>query len=258
MSSTRPLRRNTYGNNECTGSDWELVVGEVYGFRSWKIDNRGRLISPQQRYVWTPGKNTAFDSEEMRESGQYPEGFYAFYDTPSFGGDTHGVIKASGHVAEGSRGFTAEFAEIVALVDRPRNRLTEWWEMRYAKSRLSTFMGFQFFMGAAAVLSVVVGFISLFLPPLWLAWLLPLGAILGLNTYCSIKAENNVDKYANKRVWLEYKRGAKRYSLKELYPNANRYWTKAGLIRAYSKKVEDCRPRDEAVALTPDDERFWQ
>lgn len=36
-----------------------FAVGSVFGFRSFEVDRLGRLVSPQQPNIWTPGENVA-------------------------------------------------------------------------------------------------------------------------------------------------------------------------------------------------------
>ena len=130
----------------------ELVVGSVRGFRWWKLDREGWLLSPWRgRQRWLPGTNRARCLFRKRmtkwRASRKPHpfgspardcdcGFYALHEVPPtrthparFGweigvessGDRHhglvfGVASADGRVLVGTDGWRAETARPLALL----------------------------------------------------------------------------------------------------------------------------------------------
>jgi hypothetical protein len=131
--------------------EWDLAVGEIIGYRWWQVVvapcwevNVGRLVG--QVAPWNPGVNEAKclkvtvsdyrvwpPQEVWRESFhkppvEYPEpcgcGYWAYWSPgcsnplgvmSPFGHSAFGVIRASGRVVIGEKGFRAEKAEILAV-----------------------------------------------------------------------------------------------------------------------------------------------
>ena len=120
-------------------SDFEgypLIAGSINGIRSWQLEDDGTLQAVSHRYEWGPGENVAEciyhahpkDSKHRIASNDCSCGFYAYLDPRNndwcFGGRPRGIVKAYGTVTVGSRGFRAEKAQIVALIDSRRRVLS--------------------------------------------------------------------------------------------------------------------------------------
>jgi len=252
--------RGYIGNSECSGDEWSLVMGETYAFRSWIVDGRGRLRSPQQNhFIWKSGENVAFDRKTT--DSRNTEGFYAYTDKPTWNGDVTGVIKAYGYVTEGTRGIVAEKAEIVALcTNRPdgvkaskfatklADRLAKDDEKaNYGKVGVPVgILGVLAFLGALAILFTPVKLLALpfFVVAFGIGWLI----------YTMLTAEMLIDNAGGKEKWNKH--GTKAvYSLRELYPNVQFYRSKGKMLADYREKIVPVKP--EPPLTGPDDEKFW-
>lgn len=135
-----------------------LILSSIKGTRSFRVNN-GKLTSVvREDFVYKPGINIAtcelnefhelmnnhYRLAKVSEEYHYPThrvgsknctcGFYAYHD-PRWDGTFHiignikGVIECSGLVTQGSKGFRAERAKVIALQD-PRydffNRFTNF------------------------------------------------------------------------------------------------------------------------------------
>lgn len=251
----RPYR----GNAECSGDQWNMVLGETYAFRSWVVDNRGRLRSPQQsHYVWKAGENVAFDRETTLPD--YAEGFYAYTDKPTWNGDVTGVIKAYGYVTEGTRGIVAEKAEIVALcTNRPdgikRSKFSTHLAEKLAHSERANYGSIGVPLGIFGVLAIMAGFALLFTPVKFLGvalFILAAAAIYGV--FSLLTAEMLIDNAGGKEKWQKH--GVKAvYSLRELYPDVKFYRSKAKMLADYRKLIVPVT--EEPPLSSPRDEEFW-
>lgn len=135
----------------------DFAVGEVRGFREWRVDTRGVLFPLSHSGDWLPGENSAvckcYPGREVlperegedwkerservkawKESPHFKEGthgFYAYWDgeTGSYAGGkpvVSGVIDGYGEVLIGTKGFRAMKARIVALAVEPHDGM---WEL---------------------------------------------------------------------------------------------------------------------------------
>lgn len=105
-------------------STLKSVMGEIHGYRSFNYKN-GRLTSVVIPYEWEAGENKAIcklnnHSNHRAGSLDCDCGFYAY---KKIGGSSYktastiqAIVAGRGIVSEGSRGFRAERAEIIALI----------------------------------------------------------------------------------------------------------------------------------------------
>lgn len=129
----------------CTGTDYDdLAPGAIYGVRSFRVDELGNLNSIGYSHMWKPGVNESecpYTTLEYISTGHagvfrrrtYKErkygrctspdhgcGFWAYHDGTHYPyGNVTGVVKAWGRTTIGTKGFRAEFAEIVAICATP-------------------------------------------------------------------------------------------------------------------------------------------
>lgn len=111
-----------------------LVTGTITGIREFRVRN-GHLTAIAGRSEWVPGENLA-------ECLVYPYpheittrwcscGFYAYFDEESLSSSfttlLTGLIEGYGNVTVGSRGFRAEKARIVCLIDKQHREAREAW-----------------------------------------------------------------------------------------------------------------------------------
>lgn len=121
--------------SEFTGRN--LCVQRLVGLRLFELDDNGSLYSPVwTSFKWQPGANVARHVVQTNNGPAeiHPDeevgritcgcGFYAFTDRdpedPSWisrAKSIWGVVEAGGLVTKGARGFRAQQARIVALVD---------------------------------------------------------------------------------------------------------------------------------------------
>jgi hypothetical protein len=107
--------------------DIELVVGSIFGIRSWDRDHLGRLVPVTYHSTgpFTPGVNLAnCHGNDIREHNMYAHscGFYGYFSENSSDarhGEINGIIEATGVTVIGSEGFRAEKAELKALIVPP-------------------------------------------------------------------------------------------------------------------------------------------
>lgn len=116
----------------------QLVPGDIHGQRAFKVHRNGTLVSPSYEWPWHDGENTAqctvhlwcddfWDATEGGHHIAHPKcscGFYAYfyevendYHNPGFWGTVQAIVRSTGKATVGDRGFRAEKAEIVALVE---------------------------------------------------------------------------------------------------------------------------------------------
>ena len=146
-------------------NDRPFVAGSLVGHRAFAVDSLGRLVGPSHGGVFKPGENvgacikyeSAFTPTQLYldvalsrlsvratpppqpkvaadhriGSGDCTCGYYAYFDggpNPYAGGPgrVDALIEGYGTCTVGQRGFRAEKARLVALVDS-RPRLT-WWD----------------------------------------------------------------------------------------------------------------------------------
>lgn len=143
-------------------ADRPFVAGSLTGVRSFRVDDHGRLRGPVRPAVFKPGENVAqcdvirFQlafisikgggpfSTQIQDGGLYLDtekkhrpgemdctcGYYAYFDN---GSNPHhdesecvyGVIQGYGVTTVGSRGFRAEKAKLLALIDPNKGGLKE-------------------------------------------------------------------------------------------------------------------------------------
>lgn len=150
--------------SDFTGGTFDFAMGEVYGIRVWRQDERGRLRARQIDGAppWRPGLNTArcFASGTSSmaafittiygpsapqvqsflaatEDAVVPDekckcGFYAYTSETleSFeAGGVLGVIRGSGRTLIGTKGFRCEKAEIVAVLDPTKDGRQGWADL---------------------------------------------------------------------------------------------------------------------------------
>lgn len=122
-------------------SDRPFVAGSLIGLRSFRIDKYGRLTGAVYREPWRPGENVATCRKgALREVFYEPEraakpvheagkvdcdcGYYAYFDQGSnrwhAKGQALAVVEGYGITTVGSRGFRAQKARIVGLIDDRR------------------------------------------------------------------------------------------------------------------------------------------
>lgn len=260
------------GNSDCVGDRWNMTIEPFYGVRSWKRDKYGRLVSPQQEFLWKPGVNTA-DGDIA-----YGAGFFSYHDKPhpTWEGKVKGIVKCTGKVTVGSRGMTAEKAEIVAYYEPKRpevNRLQRLrmstalkfgvadrdtmsgsqWRKKYPKytykSELDTFLAM--IGGALLVLGLVFGLAVLFsgAAPWGVAALLlalsPVGAFLtSLYTVTEKKARGVLENAAPDGV----------PSIEQLYPGVQKFDNLDKMLKAFPLGPPT-PPEPEIPAF--DSEDFW-
>jgi hypothetical protein len=140
-----------------TFDGFECVVGEIRGFRWWRVTPRGWLRSPWHGNTrWEVGANVARCVQAsrcyQRPSISHPEGspnidcacgFYALHDIPTnpsakfhnawelsatTSGANHGLVfgvaGGHGHILVGTTGWRAEHARVLALYLGPEGRRT--------------------------------------------------------------------------------------------------------------------------------------
>lgn len=145
-------------------SDRPLIAGSLVGLRSFGVDAYGRLTGVNYRRVFTPEVNVARCAGDSRKGGfiigpmhlaglscgcpmcrptvetakTAPDhrvaqldctcGFYAYFDREANpyhkNGNVLGLVEGFGNVTVGSRGFRAEKAKLVALIDETPTPLT--------------------------------------------------------------------------------------------------------------------------------------
>lgn len=106
----------------------ELVVEPMYGLRTFNLGptpHGGVGLFPLFKLgEWFPGVNLKTCRSETftyRCLGMLDCtcGFYAYHETCELRGDIVAIVKASGEVIVGTKGFRAEKAEVVALMTNP-------------------------------------------------------------------------------------------------------------------------------------------
>lgn len=98
------------------------MVGVVTGIRRFTIYEDADLLSPYAAKAWQCGWNKAecLCTAHAAPNANCSCGFYAYYgadQTESHVGNVTGIIEASGRVIVGSKGFKAEKARVVALIE---------------------------------------------------------------------------------------------------------------------------------------------
>ncbi len=201
------MGRGYEGNPNFGGTP--LIMGEIFGLRSFNYDKLGRLLSINQGTIFTPGTNEAICTSDYgrtkHEIDNCSCGFYSFTNgTDHYDNDKariDGVIKQYGRTVIGELGARSEKAEIVALYmpsASRHNRIFRWYQRHSvgATSRVpirnvvvNGILG-----GLAAVTALVFTFIFLFTgnPALFLS--LPLAVALGFNSFYGILAETHPHK----------------------------------------------------------------
>ena len=100
------------------------VTEHVIGYRVWRLRRDGRLMSAGVGCTaWTPGVNVACCDVgcERVPGGVCGCGLYAFHDPPPASAPgIVGAIRAHGALESHHDGFRAQYAEVVALVQRRR------------------------------------------------------------------------------------------------------------------------------------------
>lgn len=115
-------------NPDCAGYEW--AEGEVYGLKWLTRDRLGRLVSPSQHHLWTPGENVS----DFADSQQ---GFYAYTREGGkewWNGDVPVILKGYGKTTVGDRGFQCEKAEVVAIASNEPNEFVRWNHRLAAKA----------------------------------------------------------------------------------------------------------------------------
>jgi len=135
-----------------------FVAGALYGIRAFDVSPEGTLHSPSATFDWGPDINIAICNRETGlynrmiisrhkiASGDCTCGFYAYfqtkYDAYWIPGRARAIIKATGTITYGSRGFRCEKARIVAIAfdetvtDTPQRsksappRRAPFWDLR--------------------------------------------------------------------------------------------------------------------------------
>lgn len=111
---------------------YPLIAGSINGIRSWRVEDDGTLTGVSHHREWTLGENHAECAYYAKPTHRVASdecscGFYAYLDPSAnaycFSDAPRGIVKAYGAVTVGSRGFRAEKAQIVALVDSRRRVL---------------------------------------------------------------------------------------------------------------------------------------
>ena len=100
------------------------VMEHVVGYRVWRLRRDGRLVSAGLgATIWQPGVNVAAcdESGHTAPAGDCVCGLYAFHGAPPAPSPgTVGAIRAHGQLESHATGFRAQYAEVVALVQRRR------------------------------------------------------------------------------------------------------------------------------------------
>lgn len=132
-------------------ADRPLIAGSLTGIRAFSVDRLGRLIGPQFGTVFRPGENLAqcvsqsqavsfttghgmiFVSDAPHNEVPHQIGsvgctcgYYAYFDRKAnryqMPGNVLGLIQGYGTATTGSRGFRAEKAKLLALIDERYKR----------------------------------------------------------------------------------------------------------------------------------------
>lgn len=106
----------------------DLVVGEVRGYRAWRLSSSGQLGSLAGDHLWLSATDEAtclmWQTEHLRMDHPAPFtgctcGLYAYYrptTVPPVKGQVFGVVSVAGRVILATRGMKAERMTIRALV----------------------------------------------------------------------------------------------------------------------------------------------
>lgn len=96
----------------------EFKVGEIEGYRGWRVTEDGFLRSMSARVIWAPGE----PMEGKTKSREEHNGVYAYKRASDFlsnhenaGLNIYGKVHMWGDVIEHELGYRAEFAKIVSL-----------------------------------------------------------------------------------------------------------------------------------------------
>jgi hypothetical protein len=116
-----------------TKQRFELTLDTVTGVRAFKQDKLGRLTGVTYNRVFRPGVNRSMCDDQKHRSGEHIAdcscGYYAYYSEsakPSFyGGTVGGIIRGSGKIVVGDKGFRAEKAELLALFPIARKTMRD-------------------------------------------------------------------------------------------------------------------------------------
>lgn len=115
-----------------------VTVGEIIGWRAWRIGKAGLLMSLAVENVWEPGRTmTVRDIDKDHKVGDHDHlGIYAFKERGMALKDTEfanssmmafGSVRLWGDVIEHAYGWRAEFAAIESI-DMVHLDGTKWWQ----------------------------------------------------------------------------------------------------------------------------------
>jgi hypothetical protein len=106
----------------------DLVVGEVRGYRAWRLSREGYLgsLADDHRWDWATEKANCYAWRGLRDWTDHSApftgctcGLYAYYrpkTVPPVKGQVFGVVSVTGRVILATRGMKAERMTILALV----------------------------------------------------------------------------------------------------------------------------------------------
>lgn len=178
MTTDRPnlkkISNGAAGGTQGFNADYELVLGSVYGARTWQVHSRTGELFPLHagQIPWERGVNEAtcrrhhisgfYSSSYDPKNHQIHEcscGYYAYFDPSGHemknidsesntrGNYAGGVIRATGKTVIGDKGFRASKAEIVAIYHpgfQPPPQYSAWDRFRFwmtSGSRLGLVVG---------------------------------------------------------------------------------------------------------------------
>lgn len=114
------MPRGDYSSESVT-----LVPGFLRGFRAWglgfQFDQPTLVGAVQTSFAWQPGRNEAncpvgpFSSNHSSPSPKCACGFYARFDEEHGYIGVKGIVKVTGDIVLGTKGFRAQYAEIEAF-----------------------------------------------------------------------------------------------------------------------------------------------
>lgn len=270
-------------------SKHEFVMGEVYGLRSWNVDELGRLRGVHYRHPVRPGENIARCGDHM---DSYPIdkkhdmtncscGFYAYFadeEHPRAYGSVFGVIRAYGRTTIGTSGFRAEKMNVVALAVTAnktyldRNPLEKFLGLLYP--RRNVMLGSDLFPTllyiAAAICGIfpmIIGWLDYFWPdgnggePTF-GWTIALTVLVGYALFGLFNADAHFlrpsKKQLRKRTEAFNSANEKIERFKKLYPGVPIYSSRKEMLKNHPiSSIEDFV--SGSVVPDPDtDPDFWE
>jgi len=272
--------------------DRPFVAGSLIGVRAFDADKLGRLVGVNYPQIFTPGENTAkcfgggltFFVHVMSETlGRRPGeerpksppqhvtagvgcscGFYAYYDGHSDyseRGRVTALIEGFGVCSVGTRGFRAEKARLVALVDdrRASRRHPRWFDRLADRCRRRIWpQVLAVFAAIVGVLAVIAGVLAGIDGALVGLPLVPGGGALVASAVVVLKADfHGIDRAHPSvcdlsRCHDQRARGGSMDDVLANYPEVPVYRSLAAAIKAHPLTVPE-----PPAKPTPADPDFW-